>query len=81
MLGLVVGGDGNVDELQGSVGVAEGNDGDVDESRLSDGLVVDSGVGDDDDPGLLERSGDVVGAGRREQEGNGKNNGSFTKNY
>lgn len=33
----------------------------VDVGSLSDGLVVDSGVGDDDDSGLLERSGDVVG--------------------
>lgn len=61
MLGLVVGGDGNVNELQGSVGVAEGDDGDVDEGRLADGLVVDTGVGDDDEAGLLERAGDVVG--------------------
>ncbi len=34
---------------------------DVDVGGLSDGLVVNSGVGDDDDPRLLERSGDVVG--------------------
>jgi hypothetical protein len=62
VLGLVVGGDSDVNELEGSVGVAEGDDGDVDEGRLPDGLVVDSGVSDDDDPGLLERSGNVVGA-------------------
>ena len=61
VLGLVVGRDGNVDELEGRVGVAEGDDGDVDERRLSDRLVVHSGVGDDDHSGLLERSGDVVG--------------------
>lgn len=63
VLGLVVGGDGNVNELEGGIGVTEGDDGDVDEGRLSDSLVVDSGVGHDDDSGLLERSGDVVGAG------------------
>lgn len=80
--GLVVTGDGNVDELQGSIGVTEGDDTeqredqsvpssmsagyqrdsrDVDVGSLPDGLVVDTRVGDDDDPGLLERSGDVVG--------------------
>lgn len=59
--GLVVGGDGNIDELEGSVGVTEGNDGDVDVGGLSDSLVVDTGVGDNDHSGLLEGSGDVVG--------------------
>lgn len=34
---------------------------DVNVCGLSDGLVVNSGVGDDDDSGFLERSGDVVG--------------------
>jgi hypothetical protein len=34
-----------------------------DVSGLPDGLVVNSGVGDDDQSGLLERSGDVVGEG------------------
>jgi len=59
--GFVVGGDGDVDELEGSVGVTEGDDGDVDVSGLSDSLVVNSGVSDDDDSGFLERSSDVVG--------------------
>ena len=67
VLGLVVGGDGNVDELEGSVGITESDNGDVDESGLSDGLVINSGVGNDDDSGLLERSGDVVRAGEREE--------------
>lgn len=58
---LVVARDGNVNKLQRGVSVTEGNDGDVDVSGLPDGLVVNSGVGDDDQSGLLERSGDVVG--------------------
>ena len=58
---LVVGGDGNVDELGGRVGVAQGDDGDVDVAGLLDGLGVGAGVGDDDQTGLLERAGDVVG--------------------
>lgn len=65
MLGLVVGRDGNVNELEGSIGVTESNDGDVDKGSLSDSLVVNSGVSDNDDSGLLERSGDVVGEGTR----------------
>jgi hypothetical protein len=60
---LVVGGDGNVDELGGRVGVAEGDHGDVDVASLLDGLGVGAGVGDDDQAGLLERAGDVVGEG------------------
>lgn len=60
---LVVGGDGNVDELSGRVGVAEGDNGDVDVGGLLDGLGVGAGVGDDDQTGLLERTGDVVGEG------------------
>lgn len=60
---LVVGGDGNVDVLGGGVSVAEGDDGDVDVGRLLDGLGVGAGVGDDDQTGLLEGPGDVVGEG------------------
>jgi hypothetical protein len=58
---LVVGGDGNVDVLGGGVGVAEGNDGDVDVAGLLDSLGVGARVGDDNQAGLLERAGDVVG--------------------
>ena len=61
MATLVVGGDGNVDVLGGRVGVAKGDDGDVDVAGLLDGLGVGAGVGDDDQAGLLERAGDVVG--------------------
>lgn len=63
MATLVVGGDGNVDELGGGVGVAEGDDGDVDVGSLLDGLGVGARVGDDNQTGLLERTGDVVGEG------------------
>lgn len=61
MATLVVGGDGNIDELGGGVGVAERNDGDVDVAGLLDSLSIGTGVGDNDQAGLLERAGDVVG--------------------
>jgi hypothetical protein len=61
VLRLVVGGDGNIDVVEGRVGIADGDNGDVDVRSLTDGLVVDTGVGDDDQTGLLERLGDVVG--------------------
>lgn len=37
------------------------DDGDVDVGSLLDGLGVGARVGDDDEAGLLERAGDVVG--------------------
>jgi len=58
---LVVGGDGNIDVLGGRVRVAERDDGDVDVGSLLDGLGIGAGVGGDDEAGLLERAGDVVG--------------------
>lgn len=60
MTGLVVRRDSDIDELQRSVGVAKGDDRDVDVGSLTDGLVVNAGVGHDDEAGLLERAGDVV---------------------
>ena len=64
MLGLVVGGDGAVDVREGGVGVAEGDDGDVDVRSLANGLVVHTGVGNNDQAGLLEGTGgDRVGEG------------------
>ena len=62
-LTLVVGGDGNVDVLEGRVGIAEGDDGDIDVGRLADGLGVGAGVGDDQEAGLTELLGDLVGEG------------------
>ena len=61
MTTLVVGGDGNVNEVGGGVSVAESNDGDVDVAGLLDGLGIGARVGHDDQTGLLERAGDVVG--------------------
>jgi hypothetical protein len=58
---LVVGRDGNVNVLGGRVSVAKGNDGDVDVGSLLDGLGVGARVGNDDQAGLLEGTGDVVG--------------------
>lgn len=77
MAALVVGGDGNVDELGGGVGVAEGldmlgfspcatisvtyDDGKVDVGSLLDSLGIGARVGDDDQARFPERTGDVVG--------------------
>lgn len=61
MTALVVGGDGNVDEVGRGVSVAKSDDGDVDVAGLLDSLGVGAGVGNDDQTGLLERAGDVVG--------------------
>lgn len=60
---LVVGRNGNIDVLGGRVSVAEGNHGNVDVGSLLDGLGIGTGISDDDQTGLLERSGDVVGEG------------------
>jgi len=60
---LVVGGDGNVDELGRRVGIAQGDDGDVDVAGLLDGLGIGARVRDDNQARLLERAGDVVGEG------------------
>ena len=58
---LVVGGDGNVNEVGGGVSVAESDDGDVDVAGLLDSLSIGARVGHDNETGLLERAGDVVG--------------------
>lgn len=61
MATLVVGRDGNIDELGRRVRVTQSNDGDVDVGSLLDGLGVGARVGDNDQTGLLEGPGDVVG--------------------
>ena len=61
MTTLVVGWDGDVDELGGGVSVAEGNDWNVDVGSFLDGLGVGTGIGDDDEAGFLEGASDVVG--------------------
>jgi len=58
---LVVARDGNVNKLQRSVNVTKGDNGNVNVSSLPDSLVVDSGVGHDDQSRLFERTSDVVG--------------------
>jgi hypothetical protein len=50
--GFVVCRDGNVDELEGRVGVAEGDDGDGDLGAFLQGLVVCSGIRCNDKTGL-----------------------------
>jgi hypothetical protein len=51
---LVVGGDSDINVLARRIGVAKGNDGDVDVRSLLDGLGISSGVGDNNQAGLLE---------------------------
>jgi hypothetical protein len=59
--GLVVSRNGNIDVSERSIGITKGNDGDVDIRGFTYSLVVNSGVGDNDETGLLERAGDIVG--------------------
>ncbi len=61
MTTLVVGGDGNVDELGRRVSVAESDDWDVDVGSFLDSLGVGARVGNDDQARFLEGAGDVVG--------------------
>jgi hypothetical protein len=62
-LSLVVGRDGDVDILKRGVRVAESDDRDIDVTSLADTLGVGPGVGDDEDTGLPELLGDLVGEG------------------
>ena len=72
MGGLVVAGDGDVDELGGRVNVAERNDGDVGVASLGDGLMVGPGVGDDQQTRLAEGGLDLISEGSwSETSGNG----------
>ena len=76
-LALVVGRDGNIDEAEGRVGVAEGNGRTVDIGRLPERLQVLSGllnpeylrisarIGDDQKARLLESLLDLIGEGTR----------------
>mmetsp|Transcript_76566 Transcript_76566/g.155408 ORF Transcript_76566/g.155408 Transcript_76566/m.155408 type:complete len:344 (+) Transcript_76566:305-1336(+) len=65
VLALVVGGDGNIDVGEGGVGVAERDHRHVHVRRLAHGLVVQQGVGHDQQARLAELLGDLVGEGTR----------------
>lgn len=67
----VVAGDDNINEFQGSVSVAQGNGGDVDVGSFNDGLVVVLGVSDDQESGLLEFFGQLIGQGPWDPSGGG----------
>ena len=76
MTGLVVGWNGNVNELGWGVSVAKGDNWDVDVGSLLDGLGIGAWVGDDDEAWLLEGTGDVVGeVTGGEAAGNGNSTG------
>jgi len=75
---LVVAGDGDVHVSQGRVGVAKRNAGDVDVGRLSQRLVVGTGVRHDQEAGLPEGGLDLIGEcswGEATVEGGGASGG------
>lgn len=61
MTALVIGRDSHINELSRRVGIAERKDGDVDVRSFLDSLGIGARIGDNDEAGFLERSGDVVG--------------------
>merc|ERR1711957_576984 len=61
--GFVVGGNGNINPVHWGVGITESDNGDVHVRRLVKGLVVESGIGDDHETGLLEFLGVLIGKG------------------
>lgn len=61
MGGLVVAWDADINVLDGGVGVAKADNWDVDVAGLSDGLVVDGWVGDDDESWLSEAGLRMIG--------------------
>ena len=63
MLGLVVSGDSNINPVGGRVSVAKSDDGDVHVRGLLDGLMVKTGVANNDEAGLHELLGVVIGKG------------------
>lgn len=65
----VVARDGDVNELEVGVGVAEGDDGDVHVTGLDDGLSIGVGVDDDQESWLLELLGLVVSEDTRSPSG------------
>lgn len=54
MTSLVVGLDGNINEFEGCIIIAEYNNGNVDMRGFTDSPVIDMGVGNDDKMRLLE---------------------------
>jgi hypothetical protein len=63
VLGLVVGGNGNINPVGGRVSVAKSDHGDVHVGGLLDGLMVKTGVANNDEAGLHELLGVVIGKG------------------
>jgi len=60
---LIVGGDGDINPVEGRVGVGKSNHGDVHVGGLNQALVVETGVANDDETGLEELLGVVIGKG------------------
>lgn len=74
MTTLVVGWDSYIDELGWGIGVAKGDNWDVNVGSLLDSLSIGTWVGNNDEAGFLEGSGDVIGEvtrGETTSDGNG----------
>ena len=54
MRALVVARNGNINPVEGGVRVAEGNDGDVHVGSFIEALMVEAGVGDNNESRLME---------------------------
>ena len=54
VLALVVAGDGDINPVEGRVGITKSDDGDVHVGGFGEALVVKSGVEDNDKSGFLE---------------------------
>jgi len=72
----VVAGDGNIDEREGRVSVAEGDGGDVDIRSFDDGLSVALGVDDDQKLGFSELFGVLIGKSTGSPSGRGVGGGT-----
>lgn len=59
--GFVVSGDGDIDKPQRRVSVAKSDDGNVNIRSFRDGLMVESGIGNDQETGLSESCLDLIG--------------------
>ena len=65
----VVAGNNDINEVEGSVGVAESDAGDVDIRSFDNGLVIALGVSNNQESGFLELLGDLIGEGSGDPSG------------
>jgi hypothetical protein len=65
MLGLVVGGDSNINELERSISISKRDNGNVDVRSFEDSLEIRTRIGTDNQTRFTERTGDVIGESTR----------------